>query len=143
MQALAGEHPALQHAKAVLFVDDRQRQRAKLHLLLHQRVRPDDQTAFAALDRRQQRPPLGRGDPAAQQRDAMARRCEPSRQGREMLLRKDLGGRHESDLESVFHGDERREHRDNRLAGADVALQQPLHRPGFCRSATISASACR
>ena len=46
----------------------------------------------------------------------------------EMLLGEDLGRRHERDLQAVLHRDQRRQQRDDRLAGADVALQQPVHR---------------
>jgi hypothetical protein len=46
-----------------------------------------------------------------------------------VLLRQDFGGRHERRLQSVLHRDERREQCDDRLACADVALQQPVHRP--------------
>ena len=45
-----------------------------------------------------------------------------------MLLGQDLGRRHERHLQSVLHRDERREQRDDGLAGADVALQQAVHR---------------
>src|SRR5580765_3949563 len=51
--------------------------------------------------------------------------------GREiMLLSKDLGRRHERDLISVFNRDDGGLERDNRLAGADIALEQPAHRKG-------------
>ena len=45
-----------------------------------------------------------------------------------MLLGEDLGRRHERDLEAVLHRDERRNQGDDRLAGADVSLQQAVHR---------------
>ena len=47
-----------------------------------------------------------------------------------VLLGEDLGRRHERHLQAVLHRHERREQRDDRLAGADVALQQPVHRRG-------------
>ena len=46
-----------------------------------------------------------------------------------MLLGQDLGRRHERDLVAVLHRHDGGQHRDDRLARADVALQQPLHRP--------------
>ena len=56
---------------------------------------------------------------AASQRESVA----------EMLFGENLRRRHERDLKSVLHRDNRREQGDDRLAGTDVALQQPLHRP--------------
>ena len=44
-----------------------------------------------------------------------------------MLLRQDLGRRHEGDLEPVLHCHERGDQRDDGLAGTDVSLQQPVH----------------
>src|SRR5437660_6707693 len=48
-----------------------------------------------------------------------------------MLLRQDLSRRHQSDLVSIFDGDNSRLERDNRLAGSDIPLQQPAHRKGL------------
>ena len=45
-----------------------------------------------------------------------------------MLLGQDLGRRHERHLQAVLHGDDRRQQRDDRLAGAHIALQQAVHR---------------
>ena len=45
-----------------------------------------------------------------------------------MLLGENLGRRHDGDLRAVFHRLQRRKRRNDRLAAADVALQQPLHR---------------
>ena len=45
-----------------------------------------------------------------------------------MLLGENLGRRHERDLPSGLDRLQRGERRDDRLAAADVALQQPLHR---------------
>src|SRR5712664_190897 len=50
--------------------------------------------------------------------------------GKIMLLRQDLGRRHERDLISVFNRDDSGLKRDNRLARADIALEQPAHRKG-------------
>ena len=68
------------------------------------------------------------GVAAGQQRQAEARGLQQPADVEEMLLRQDLGRRHEGHLEAVLHRDERRQQRDDRLAGADVALQQPVHR---------------
>ena len=45
-----------------------------------------------------------------------------------MLLGQDLRRRHERDLQAVLHRHQRGNQRDDRLARADVALQQPVHR---------------
>ena len=45
-----------------------------------------------------------------------------------MLFGKYLGRRHQCRLIAVFHRGEHREKRDDRLAAADVALDQPVHR---------------
>ena len=47
-----------------------------------------------------------------------------------MLLRERLGRRHQRVLPSVLDRTQQRVQRDDGLAGADVALQQPLHRHG-------------
>ena len=44
-----------------------------------------------------------------------------------MLRREDLGRRHQRRLVAVLNRDQHRLHRDDRLAGADIALQQPAH----------------
>ena len=103
----------------------------ELDVLLDQRVGADDQVDVAALDRRQQR----RAASAAVTRPvssatrygvAVSQRLD---ERAVVLLGEDLGRRHERDLEAVLHRHHRRQQRDDRLAGADVALQQPLHRP--------------
>ena len=72
--------------------------------------------------------PLLRRRRAGQQRDPEPRRLEQPADVDEVLLGQDLGRRHERDLEAVLHRDERRHQRDDGLARADVALQQPVHR---------------
>ena len=48
-----------------------------------------------------------------------------------MLLRENLSRRHERHLEPVLHRDDRRDQGDDRLAGPNVTLKKPLHRPRF------------
>jgi hypothetical protein len=45
-----------------------------------------------------------------------------------VLLCQDFCRRHERHLQAVLHGDQRRQQRHDRLAGADIALQQAIHR---------------
>ena len=47
-----------------------------------------------------------------------------------MLLGEHLGRRHQRSLVPALHGGEQGGDGDDRLAGADVALQQPVHRVG-------------
>ena len=65
---------------------------------------------------------------AGKPRDAHAQAFEPQRQLAVVLLGEDFRRRHERDLLARFDGLQRGQRRDDRLAGADVALQQPLHR---------------
>ena len=67
---------------------------------------------------------------AGEQRDGVARGREEARQRPGVLLGEDLGGRHDRDLQPALERDERRQRRDQRLARAHVALQQPVHRLG-------------
>ena len=98
--------------------------------LLGQRVRADDEVDRAARELREHLAPLRRRERAGQRRDAKPRRVEQPANRQVVLVGQDLGRRHERDLQAVLHRDERREQRDDRLAGADVALQQPVHRLG-------------
>ena len=48
-----------------------------------------------------------------------------------MLLRQNFGRRHQRDLKSVLHGDNRGFKGDDRLTRADVPLQQAAHGKGL------------
>ena len=72
--------------------------------------------------------PLRRAGRSGQQRDPEPRRLQQLRDAQEVLLGQDLGRRHERDLQAVLHRDQRGQQRHDRLAGADVALQQTIHR---------------
>ena len=65
----------------------------------------------------------------------MPQRREQARHRAHMLFGEQLGRHHDRRLISVLDREQRGEQRDDRLAAADVALQQPLH-------ATVAAS-CR
>ncbi len=102
--------------------------RCEPHVALHQRMRANHEMDAARFDLGQLLPPARRGRRAGQQRDTKTRRLQQARDVQEVLLGKDLGRRHEGHLQPVLHGHERRQQRDDRLAGAHVALQQPVHR---------------
>ena len=112
----------------MLLVDDDEAELMKAHVALHERVRADDEMDAAGFDLGQLLLSPRRSRRARQQGDAEARRLKQARDVEEMLLGQDLGRRHERDLQPVLHGDERGQQRDDRLARADVPLQQPVHR---------------
>ena len=89
---------------------------------------PTIEVRRAALDVREQRVLVQPRRAAGQQVDAEARLRQQPRDVAVVLRREDLGRRHERHLQPVLHRDDRREQRDDRLARADVALQQPVHR---------------
>ena len=60
-----------------------------------------------------------------------AERREPRGELPVMLLGEDLGRRHHRCLPPALDGADAPERGDNRLAAADVALQQAVHRVGF------------
>ncbi len=79
--------------------------------------------------------PAGAGQP----RDRRRRQAvEPRRELAVVLLGEDFGRRHERDLLARFDRLQRGQRGDDRLAGADVALQQPLHRRRALQVVAIS-----
>ena len=102
---------------------------SKVDRALHQRVRAHDEVDVA----RRRDAPAGRAAAArscapVMQLDAEARRLQELPQAEEVLLGQNLRRRHERHLQAVLHRHQRRQQRDDRLARADVALQQPVHR---------------
>ena len=63
--------------------------------------------------------------------DLDAERAEPTGEFAEVLLGEDFGRRHDRDLPAVLDRLQRGERGDDRLAAADIALQQALHRMGL------------
>ena len=124
---LVAEAHALLDAEAVLLVDHREAEVAELHALLEQRMGADDERASSH-----------RRGPATP-RAARPRRTEPvssptvtgdkRRKGAEMLLDQKLRGRHQRRLRAGLGGAQHRQQRHQRLARADIALQQPQHGP--------------
>ena len=112
----------------MLFVDDGQAERAEVHRPLHERVRADNQVDVAGREPRKQIAPLQPGRRAGDELDAEARFLQELPQAEEVLLGENFSRRHERHLQAVLHRDERREQRHNRLACADITLQQAVHR---------------
>src|SRR6185437_2020234 len=95
---------------------------------LEERVRADREWRLAARQRFDRLAALSRRQRSRKPRDFDADITEPSLELAQMLLGEDLGRRHERDLPAALDRLQRGERGDDRLAGADVALQQPLHR---------------
>ena len=114
----------------MLLVDDRQPQRVEGRGLLHQRVRADDQVDLPRRDLARQVFPRRRRHAAGDELDAEARPGQQPSNRLRVLLGQDLGRRHEGGLQPVLHRQHGGQHRDDGLAGADIALQQAVHRLG-------------
>ena len=137
--ALGPQRGPLLDAEAVLLVDHHRTERAERDLLGQQGVRPHHHAHRArgqALEHRGARLAL---DPAGEQLDAHLAAphapgplqvAEEGAHGREVLFRQHLGGDHEGTLVPALHGRQQRGQRHHRLARADVALQEPVHREG-------------
>ena len=125
-----GERAPLLDAEAVLLVDDRDSEVAELDLLLDERVRPDQDLRVArSCELADERMLLGR-ERAGEQRHPSAERGADRLDRQEVLLGQHLGRDHQRALAPRLGGPEQRVEGHDRLAGADVPLQQPLHRHG-------------
>ena len=121
----------LRDAEPMLFIDDGEPEPRQRHLVLEQHMGADRELRFAAFDRRLGLPLRLRGKTARQPGDLQGQAVEPRRELAIVLLGEDFGRRHECDLIARLDGLQRRQRRDHRLAAADVALQEPLHRLAF------------
>jgi hypothetical protein len=128
MQPFGPQRRPLHDAEAVLLVDHDEPELLEADVTLYQRVRADDQVNAAGFDFRELLATRGRRRRSGQERDTKAGVLQEPRDVREMLVGEDFGRRHERHLKAVFHFDQRREEGDDGLPGADVALQQPVHR---------------
>ena len=120
--ASLGQGFALLDAEAVLLVDDRDRDVREVDPLLDQRVRADqDRGARRGVAR-----PLA--DRAGQQAAGDPELAAQLLDGEEVLLGERLGRRHQRPLVAALDRAKQRIERDRGLPGADVPLEQPLHR---------------
>ena len=117
-------------AEAVLLVDHDQPERAEAHVASTSACVPTTQVDAAAgsISRRAARAAPRRSSRRSAARRGTATAAAAARWSEEVLLGEDLRRRHERDLQTVLHGDERGEQRDDRLPGSDVALEQAVHR---------------
>ena len=128
----AAQRQALGDAKAVLLVDDGQAQAGELHIVLDHRVRAHHQQRrarghprhhlFACLAL------AAAGEPGDTAMGLANQRLEPLDELAKVLLGQDFGGRHQGALPAAVDGQRGGQRRHHRLARADVALQQAVHR---------------
>ena len=123
-----GERGPLLDAEAVLLVDDGDREVGELDLALDQRVRADGDADVTRRDELVRGTALARGDARREQRDPDAELGAEPLDREEVLLGERLRRRHQRALAAALDRPEQRVERDRRLARADVALEQPLHR---------------
>ena len=118
------------HAEAMLLVDDGEAEIGEGDALLKQRMRADGKIDLAFRERRQRPVALGGLVAAGQQGDAQPGGFGERAHPLEMLARKNFGRRHQRRLPPGFDDCRHRQQRDDGLAGADIALQQPQHALG-------------
>ena len=128
-----GDHAhAVGHAEAMLLVDDDEAEIVKRDLVLEKRVRADDDVEFAAGHARRgcrlRSLPLSRPVSTAMEMPAA---FEQRLKRRAVLAREQIRRRHERALQAGFGRARHGERGDQRLAGADIALQQAQHRRGL------------
>ena len=123
-----GEGGPLLDAEAVLLVDDGDREVGELDLTLDQRVRADRDPDITRGDQLVRGTALARGGARREQRDADAELGAEALDRQEVLLGERLGRRHQRSLSATLDGAQQRVERHGRLARADVALQETLHR---------------
>ncbi len=141
---LVGAHSesvALLHAEPVLLVDDHQAEIGEVDALVEQGVGADDDASGSRRDLVEQVPSLGRRRRPGEEDDvgshlgsAQSRSgtqvAEQLPYGREVLLGEHLRGRQQDRLAAPVNHGEHGPQRHHGLARADLALEQPLHRPG-------------
>ena len=130
------------HAEAMLFVDHGEAEIAKGDALLKQGMGADDDIDLPVGERGAGAGAFGALVASREQSRGAGRRARHIGAMRlEMLARQHLRRRHQGRLTAGLDDFRHRQQRDDRLAGADIALQQPQHARGAPRSARISASA--
>ena len=136
---LAAERGSLLDAEPVLLVDHDQPEVGELHLLLEQRVGADDDARLAAgrlceclpARRGVERPGQQRhpgGVVGTTEEAALRQVAEHAEDRAVVLLREHLGRRQQRRLPAGVDHLEHRPQRDDGLAGADLTLEQPVHR---------------
>ena len=101
----------------------------ELDALAEQRMGADDDVDVAVFDARLDLGELLGGDQARGLRDLHRQAREALGEGLEVLARQQRGRHHHRDLLAGHHGDEGGAQRHLGLAEADIAADQPVHRP--------------
>lgn len=130
VEALFKQGRALDHAEAVLLVDDREPKLVKRDAVLYERVRAHDNVACPGRERLDDtaRP----GGRSRERGHADAQRPEHFAQGERVLFRKDFRRGHHGGLKAAVRGGGNSVQGYGHLAAPDVALQQPHHGPVRC-----------
>ena len=137
--ALGPQRVALLDAEAVLLVDDDEAQVGEGHALRQQGVGADDDAGVTTRGLGERAAPRGGALRAGEQRDARrpvrrtelaGRRKRTEQRGERagVLLGEHLGRRQQRRLTAAVDDLQHRAQGDDGLAGADLALQQPVHR---------------
>ena len=128
--ALSAKRLALLHTEAMLLVGGNEAELRERGCVLHQRVCSGDEQRLTALAKRAAIALRSRRKnfPSATPARCRAWR-EHARDRPRVLLGEQFGQHHESSLIPVLQRQQRREQRDDRLAAAHIALQQPMHPP--------------
>ena len=119
------------HAEAVLLVDNGQRQIVERDVFLKERMRADDEIDIARRQRRENLRALAAALAAGEDGEPDAGGGGERRDGRKMLARQNFRRRHEGGLAAGLDHGRGGEQSDERLAGTDVAVQQPQHAVGL------------
>ena len=125
--AFTPELGALLDAEAVLLVDDDEAEAGKLHGVLDDGVGADENLDGAVGHAFEHLAASTALDDARQQFYLYGHVAEKLPDGLQVLLGQDFGGGHDAGLVAIVDGNEHRHQRHQRLAGADVALQQAVH----------------
>ena len=116
-------------AEMLLFIDDHETEILELHGLGEQRMRADhDIDRAVGKTRTRLRDICGRDQPARLP-DPHRKAAEAIREGLEVLPREQRRRHHNRDLRAVTRGEKCGAQRDFGFAEADVAADQPIHRP--------------
>src|ERR1700723_558806 len=121
---------ALQHAEAVLFVDDHEAETLEFNSVFDQRVRASDELGFAGADAFERGQFFAALHAAYEHFDAVARRREDAARGEKMLHGKNFGRRHDGHLAAIFDGDHRGLESNDSFAAANITFKKPIHRRG-------------
>ena len=114
----------------MLFVDDRQRQRLEVDVLLNERMGANEHLSGAGSQLAQYAPSFGSTRPAGEEFDADSDFAQGLERHPCVLFGEQLGRSHNRGLRARLRHGSHRTQSDRGLAAADVALQKTLHGHG-------------